>query len=245
MFARTPATSLETLAAACTLKTWDDGARLLSEGDPAAGIFVLTRGVVSVFLASPSGARIVLKVFHAPAVFGEAEALSGVPHLEHVDAQGPCEAIVIPTEDLLALMAEDPSTGLALSIDLSARLAIAIQNARSIAFDPATTRLANFLVECVAWARVVGREPAIALTQDDMAASLGLSRRSVAADIATWQREGVLERRGAWYVVRDLEALRRFSDPGHMGVNYRLSDRLAAVSARLEQRLASGQGRRR
>jgi predicted transcriptional regulator of viral defense system len=58
------------------------------------------------------------------------------------------------------------------------------------------------------------------LTQDDMAAALGVTRRAVAQEIARWTKLGVLDRDEGRYVVRQMGALSNEAATAHIGLVY-------------------------
>jgi CRP/FNR family transcriptional regulator, cyclic AMP receptor protein len=211
------------LVAGSTRRRYAQGERILSEGEPADRIFALEQGRVRVFHASPDGLEVLLKIFHAPAIFGEAEALSGAPYVENVDAVEPCEILVLPPSLLLDVLRADAAAAVEMLVDVASRLAIAAQNQKSLAFDPITVRLANYLVDLATFASSTNLE--LRITQDDMAAAVGATRRSIAKDVATWQHKGILVRRGDRYVIEDLEALRGFADDNHRGLSYSIAPR--------------------
>jgi CRP-like cAMP-binding protein len=245
IFAGVPPERLGRLVGRSTLRRYPRGARILSQGERADRIFALEQGTVRVYYAVQSGSQAEAKTFRAPAIFGEAEAFSGIAHLENVDALTPSEVLIMPVEDVLALLSEDAGASLALARDLAARLAVTIQNERSLALDPLTTRLANYLLDQAAsFGPCIAGQAHLLLSQDAMARALGVSRRTISENLAAWRREGVLERRGRRYVVRDLEVLRRYGERGHLGLTYSLSERLRTVEERLAEKVAAG-GRRR
>jgi CRP-like cAMP-binding protein len=231
VFAAASPNARERLVDASKLRTFAPGEPIIVEGQAAEQIYALEQGTVRVFHLSPKGDEVVVKLFGAPAVFGEAEALGGVPHQEHVSAVKACRILVMPLRAVVKLLRQEPECSIRLLVDVAARLAIAAYNEKSLAFNPLTIRLANYLLDYARWTNPPDAEEIhVDLTQDDMAAAVGGTRRSVAKDIIAWQQEGVLERRGRCYVVRDLEALRRYSDPGRLKLAYRLlDDRMAAL----------------
>ena len=237
VFQRLPEAALEQLLGESLLKQYDRGERLLSDGDVAEHLFALEHGRVRVFHTSPEGDEVVIKVFHAPAIFGEAEALAGIPFVENVDALEPSSALLMPIEAVLRLLAAYPACAVALLIDVATRLAIASQNQKSLAFDPATVRLANYLVDYASWFNPPGApELTIDLTQDDMAAAIGVTRRAVASDVTAWQKDGILERRKGRYLLRDPAALRRYATPHQLGIHYSLERRIAFLEKRVAVR---------
>jgi CRP-like cAMP-binding protein len=230
VFASLPGPLCARLVAAGERASFDEGDIVLSEGDTADRVFVLESGSVRVFHASPDdGLEVVLKVFRAPAIFGEAEALSSGVYVENVQTMERCEILVLPVEALLTVLREHAPTATALLVDVAARLAITAQHEKSLAFDPITVRLANYLVDYATWTNPEGEpRPLLRLTQDDMAAAVGATRRSIGKDVTAWQKERVLAREGPHYRVLDLDALRRFADRDRPRLHYTLERRKKA-----------------
>lgn len=230
IFAACSAEGRAALGAASRLLTVEPGEPVLRAGEPGERVFALLEGRVRVFHLSANGDEVVVKLFRAPAVFGEAEALSGLPYQEHVAAVDRSQILAMPRAALLRLLRAEHECAVRLLVDVARRLAIASYNEKSLAFHPATVRLASYLVDYVGWTCEPGAaELPLALTQDEMAAAIGVTRRSVAKDIAAWQQEGVLERRGGRYHVRDLAALQRYSDEQRLALAYDLDDLLSRI----------------
>jgi CRP-like cAMP-binding protein len=235
IFKRLAATEKARLVAASEQRRYERGEKILSEGELAEHVYLLAKGSARIFHAS-QGREIVIKVFRAPAVFGEAESLSRVPFLENVDALSPCEVLKMPIAAVLRALHSDVSAALVMLIDVSTRLAISSLNERSIAFDPVTVRLAKYLLDFGVWTNDPGApQLRIDLTQDDMAAALGVSRRAIASDMLAWQKEGLLERRGKHYVITNPTALGRYSAPQPFSLNYSLAERLPLIDEWLKR----------
>jgi CRP-like cAMP-binding protein len=224
VFAPAEAAARDCLVRRSSLRRYEADQLVLAEGEPSEQIFALVQGSVRVFHVSPCGDEVALKIFAAPAIFGEAEALSGIPYLEYVRTIDDVQLLVMPTEALLDFLRGEPECTVRMLMDVSARLAIAAYNEKSLAFNPATIRLANYLLDYASWTGSGAAELRVALNQDEMAAAIGVSRRSVAKDIIAWQKDGLLERQGADYLIRDPEALRRYADPERLGLVYSLED---------------------
>jgi CRP-like cAMP-binding protein len=232
----------QALAGHAATKHYVRGQLFWEAGSHAEELFALTRGVVRLFVRSGADEQ-VLSMFRAPALFGETEALSGIARLSYAEALSDCEVEVIPKDAFLRLVGSDSSVAMALSIDLASKMAIITAQLKSVAFDPITTRLANLLLDYVAWAVPRSAAPAICLTQDQMASALGVARRSVAEDLTLWRREGIIERRGKWYIIRNLAALRRYSDPASFGqMHQSLGARVTTIHQRLDEPAASKKG---
>ena len=225
IFSAASADSLERLVRGSRLRRYRAGQAVLTEGQPSQHIFALEQGAVRVFHMSPMGEEVALKLFRAPAIFGEAEAFSDIPYLEHVSAVEPSQILVMSPSAVLQLLRAEPECAVRMLVDVSTRLAIAAYNEKSLAFNPATIRLANYLLDYARWTNQPGSaELCLDLNQDQMAAAIGVTRRSIAKDIIAWQKEGVLCRRRGKYVILEPEILRRYSDPQRLGLAYSLED---------------------
>ena len=221
IFAQAPAAALTRLEQASTIRTCKPRERIIVEGQPARHIYALLDGAVRMFHQSEKGDAAAVMLLRAPAVFGEAEALAGVPYQEHAAAIVDSEVLEMPVGEVVRLLQSEPSCAVDMLVDVASRLAIAAYGGRSLAFNPLTVRLANYLLDYAGWTTPPGSSDLrVDLTQEEMAAAIGGTRRSVAKDMVAWQREGVIERRGRCYVIRDVEALRRYSDAGRLELAY-------------------------
>jgi CRP-like cAMP-binding protein len=235
LFAGVAAALLDGLIEASTLKRYKRGARVLSEGDPAS-VAALERGGLRVFHSAPGGQEVEVRTFVAPAIFGIEEALSGIPHLEDVEATQESEVLLMPTAEVLRLLEADPRCAIRILKDVATRFALTIRNEKSLVFAPATMRLANYLIESAVRSSDPGSHRLmVSLTQEQLSAAIGASRRSIATDMKRWLSAGILERHGRHYVVRNLEGLRRFADPRHLGVSHTAGQEIADLARRLER----------
>jgi CRP/FNR family cyclic AMP-dependent transcriptional regulator len=192
---------------------------VLRDGEQSGRIFVLLEGTVRVFHASPSGDEVTVKIFAAPAVFGEAESFARIPFVENVAALKPARVLVVSLATFVAYLVARPEAAIAMLADVSQRLAIAAYDEKSIAFHTITMRLANHLLD-LAELDPRGR---IRASQEQMAAAIGATRRSVAKDVAAWLRDGVLSRDRAGYRIADLARLRTFADETRLALTHRMS----------------------
>ena len=130
-----------------------------------------------------------------------------MPHIENVAAmEDGTEILAVPRAVFLELIERDPRVTLALLHDTCAKLAMASHNQKALACQDVRTRLATFLVSYAMFdgAPRGATEVRICapLTQDDMAAALGVTRRAVAQEIARWTKLGVLDREPVGAVLR-------------------------------------------
>jgi CRP-like cAMP-binding protein len=225
VFAKADERQLEALRAAARAVRYRPGERVLREGEPADRVYVLVEGRVRIYHISAGGEEVVVTLMSAPAIFGEAEAFSGIAHLEYVDAVDDCVILVCPAAAMLRFFRDDSWASYAFMVDLSKRLAVASYNERSFSFHPSTVRLANYLIDYARWTNEQRKTPpwVINLSQKQMAAAVGITRRSVAKDIAVWKAEGIVRVAKDHYQLDHLEALARYADPERLSILYQMS----------------------
>lgn len=108
------------LCAGLPKRTLRDGEVLVDEGTPSTGaLYVLVEGELEI--VKEGGIRITT-VADPGALFGEISLLLGVPHTATVRALGPAEVLVMA--DGNAILASNPTLGLALARLLARRLAL-------------------------------------------------------------------------------------------------------------------------
>lgn len=204
-------------------KTYAPGELLLREGASELFCFFLMSGSVKVFYTSPDGLEVVVKVFGAPAVFGEMECTTGIPYLESVVAVERAKALRVPASVLQRALETSHALSLNLLRDLSARLCIAAQNENALAFLPVGVRLANLLLTYVRLYGVPvegGTLIRVKLSQDELANGLGVARKSVSRTFKAWQEQGLVTKRAGCLVVSDVEALASLGS-GHLDIGHR------------------------
>ncbi|HET9718459.1 MAG TPA: MFS transporter [Solirubrobacteraceae bacterium] len=135
LFAGASRPILERLAGAAESVTFEPGATIVREGDPADAVYVLAEGEVSVSARGESGAdERPIRDMQAPTFFGEIGVLEGIPRTASVTALTPCRCERIDGDMLLdALLASPPST----SLMEQARSRLAITHpSRRLVYEP-------------------------------------------------------------------------------------------------------------
>ena len=216
IFARTGAEKLDHLAALAEVVSYDKEQRILEEGDASEHLFVLIKGVVGVFYSSEDGVDVLVKIFGAPAVFGEMELIFGQPRQEYVECFEPCIAARLPAKDFMRYMRADADACYVMLKDVASRLAIAAYNERALAFLDANTRLAGLFLsflEAYGQRTEQGVTLRIKLTYEMLARCLGVTVRSIDRAMTEWAKEGWLTKNRGTYTFHDLEKLEDKADP--------------------------------
>ena len=106
------------------------------------------------------------------------------------------------------------------------RLCIAAQNERSLAFNPVERRLANMLyAHATLFGLPVpeGTMIRVPLSQDALAQSLGVARRSVTRALARWNQEGLISKNQGRFVITDMKKLASVCDTQELHIAYTLA----------------------
>ena len=216
IFAGVDETKLARLIDRAEVVSFEKDGRILEEGDASEHLFVLIQGVVGVFYSSADGVDVLVKIFGAPAVFGEMELIFGQPRQEYVECFEPCIAARLPAKTFMDFMRNDPHACYVMLKDVSSRLAIAAYNERALAFLDANTRLAGLFLsflEAYGERTDAGITLRIKLTYEMLARCLGVTVRSIDRAMTEWAKEGWLTKNRGTYTFHDLEKLEDKADP--------------------------------
>ena len=115
--------TLAELVAHAEVRSFADGARLVSELESGADVFVIISGAVEVSVEPRQGEREVLRVLQAGSAFGEMSSLTGELRSATVIAQGKVRALVIADAEFDRLRDRRPEVAVALVAILAQRIA--------------------------------------------------------------------------------------------------------------------------
>ncbi len=198
---------------------------VLRMGEPPTHAFFLAEGTVRVF--HRRGRReILVKLFRAPALFGEMEVLCDIPFLEYVTTLERSHLLRVPAQAFRFLVKQQRSFAAALVEDLSARLCIATVNERSLMFDDVEARVIDLLCDYAALYSAEVLDPKI--NQRSLASDLGVSRKAVAAAFASLQRGGLVKKVGRTWRL-DMASLRQKRTRA-LALGYALDEKIGATT---------------
>ncbi len=111
------------IAKTCTERQYAAGAVLMQEGEPGAGLFILTEGKVRVTQSAGAGnPPRDIATLEAGEVLGEMALLDDLPRSATVTAIEPSRCLLIPVWDFRAALRESPEIAIKLLAQLSRRL---------------------------------------------------------------------------------------------------------------------------
>lgn len=225
VFSTTDAATRDRLFASARVVEVDPGESILNESSASTHLFALMHGTAGVFYTSGEGVSVLVKIFGAPAVFGEMELLAELDRLESVEAFEPCTVVVVPRAEVLDLWQTSAPAAYAMLNDVSRRLCVAAYNERALAFQDVGTRLAgllsSFFDACGTErdeASGGGERLRIKLTYETLARCLGATTRSIDRTLGQWRKEGWLERDRGFLAVSSRKALEQRAAPERLAL---------------------------
>ena len=201
----------EALLTAGRRRRFPKGASLFYEGEDSSHVVVVLSGQVKVSTVSDSGREALLAVAGPGEVLGELSALDRRPRSATVTALEPVDAAVVATRAFENFLADHPRAAVQLLLLISRRLREADRLRAEFSLG-AESRVAGRLLELVhdyGKATDDGIEITLSLTQDDMAAWVGITREAVARALRSLRERGVITTGRRKIVVRDEAALRQ------------------------------------
>jgi CRP/FNR family transcriptional regulator len=172
------------------LRLFQRGEILFWEGDPCAGLHIISRGSVKLFKTSPHGRELIINVFEEGATFNEVPVFDERENPVNVAALEECEVWVIEADVIRETMAKHPEMCAAIIMNLTQNLRMLVDKVEELSFYQVTNRLAR-LISQLPEAQLVG-ETSQRITQDQMAARLGTVREVVARSLRELERSGAI-----------------------------------------------------
>ncbi len=225
LFAGASEASLAGLRAGSSTHRYRAEERIIAEGDDSDVVYLLESGRVGVFYSSERGVDVLVKVFSAPAVFGEMEIFFDLPRLEYVEAFDDVTVTRITKASFLAFLEAEHAVCLALLRDVAARLCISAYNERALVFLAVEQRLAALLLTFADAYGVADGDGVVLdtkLTYERLAQCLGVAEKSVERAIGKWIDEGWLRREKKRYRIAELSQLEARTDPERLSLHARL-----------------------
>lgn len=188
------------------------GQVIFSEGEPSEHLYVVRRGRVRIFVASPHGDELTLAVLVPGDTMGELSIIDGEARSAGAQAVDATELLALPAADVRAAFEAEPALLMAVAGELAAIVRRLTGGTADLVFLDLPRRLAKLIV-AEARPRPDGAIRLEAgMTQSGIAARLGVTRQSLNRALSGLTRRGWISAADGGYVVHDLAALRRFAD---------------------------------
>ena len=210
LFANLSAEHLARLAGLARMHRYARERAIFNEGDPGTALYMIAKGRVKISQSSPDGKERTLVLLGAGDVFGELALLDGDPRSADAVVVEDAELLVVPREEFLSFVMQQPQVAMSLLVVLTKRLRHTNLLVHDAAFFDVRGRLARALLDL---ARAEGAtEPGGAmvcpkLTQSELASIVGVTRESINKWLRYYERSGILARRRGRLVILNPQRL--------------------------------------
>jgi CRP-like cAMP-binding protein len=210
LFSKLSAKHIDRLAACIVGKSVPRATSIFVKGDPGSSLFAICQGTVKISVPSVDGHDAVFNVMGKGDIFGEIALLDGRPRTADAIAVTDCELFIIERRDFLPLVREEPDIALKLIEILCDRVRRTTEQAENLMFLHLPGRLAKALLRMADGDRRAC-ERKVAVTQKDLANSIGMSRESTNRQLRIWEeQEWVRLERNAIFILQ-VNALERIA----------------------------------
>jgi CRP/FNR family cyclic AMP-dependent transcriptional regulator len=183
--------TIERVAALATRRSYDDGATVFLRGDPGDSLFGVMTGRVRISASRPGGKEVFLNVMEPGDAFGEIALLDGSPRTATATTLARSELMIIRREQFFALLQAEPQLATHLIQLLCKRVRWTAEQMEDSALLGAPAKIAKRLLSL---ASLHGRETPdgtrLAISQEELAQFLSLSRQIVNQHFQTWKGKG-------------------------------------------------------
>ena len=165
-----------------------------------------------IYVPSSQGADLTLAVLGPSNFFGDLSLLDGRPRSASASALTETSVVALERSDFVALVRSRPEAAMSVLATVASRLRDTDEMASDLAFLDVGGRLAKKLLDLAATNGVKRRDGVLldmALTQEELANMIGVTRESVNRNLSLFRRIGLIGKEGRRFILRDPESLRQ------------------------------------
>jgi CRP-like cAMP-binding protein len=191
LFRGLPQKTIDRVAALATRRSYDEGAIIFMRGDPGDSLCGVVTGRVRISASRAGGKEVFLNIMEPGDAFGEIALLDGSPRTATATAMARTELTIIPRDAFFALLRTEAQLAEHLIQLLCKRVRWTAEQMEDSALLSVPAKIAKRLLSL---ARVHGRESPegvrLAISQEELAQFLGLSRQIVNQHLQAWRGKG-------------------------------------------------------
>lgn len=212
VFGGLDAFTLQHLAAKTGTRRYRKGQLICHQGEPGDSLFVLSQGLVKIFVSSDEGQDMVVAILAPTGVFGELALIDGGPRSASALALQPTNLLTIARTTFLEFLRDHPSLADALLRSLGGMVRSMLERASDLVFLDLQGRVAKVLLQLAAFGGsevVAGVVVDLGLTQSDLASMVGGSRPTVNQILRAFEDRGYIAVHGRRIILDRPDLLRR------------------------------------
>lgn len=205
LFAHWPQDALAPLRKAADFRRYVRGETIAEREDPVCGLWIVASGSVTCHRSTPNGKYFLESIFWPGSVVGLTPAIDGWPMPFSHMARRDCQVVFVPRAAFLAATRESGRME-DVVVFMALRARVGYESVFTICAESLSVRVAKFLAYLPRRSLFVSEGPPgspgwidpapIDLTQDELAAMLGISRQTLNRALGPFLRSGIVVRDG-------------------------------------------------
>jgi len=192
LFRGLPQKTIDRVAALATRRVYEEGTIVFMRGDPGDSLCGVVTGRVRISASRAGGKEVFLNIMEPGDAFGEIALLDGSPRTATATAMSRAELTILQRDAFMGLLRSEPQLAEHLIQLLCKRVRWTAELMEDSALLSVPAKLAKRLLSL---ATVHGRAspegaPRLAISQEELAQFLGLSRQIVNQHLQAWRAKG-------------------------------------------------------
>lgn len=196
------AEDLQGILKCVSLREYERGEMLFTEGEESDGLHIVESGCVKIYRLSPHGRQYIVRILMEGDTFNEVSIFDGKGNPVNAEALEDSRLWVVEAACVRQLAHSNPEFAQKVIENFSRNLRHLVQSVSEMAFYQVTHRLARLLLELQ-----TNEQGAMRLTQDQIAARLGTVREVVARSLKELERSGAIQVAHRHILITDAKAL--------------------------------------
>ncbi|HJS56761.1 MAG TPA: Crp/Fnr family transcriptional regulator [Vicinamibacteria bacterium] len=200
------------LAPVASVRSFEKGATIFSEGDPSDFLYTILKGRVKVVKMIPSGKEVILEIFGAGDPVGAVVAYEGRPYPASAVALESGSMLLVRRAPFFALLETHPSLARGFMLGLTHRIVELTRRIPEMAGGRVETRFAHLflkLADKMGRPGAEGIEIPMALSRQDLADLTGTTIETSIRVMSRWSKEGLVRTERSGFVVLDRAVLEK------------------------------------
>jgi CRP-like cAMP-binding protein len=210
LFRRLTPDDRQRLAAVATVRDFDKGATLFSEGEGSDLLYTVVTGRVKVFKTTPRGTDVILELFGPGDPVGAVAVYESRAYPASAVALEPTTCLLIPRHAFFSLLETYPTMVRGLLVGLTHRLVELTNRLTELSGGRIEGRLARFflkLAQDIGQSRADGTFIGLVLSRQELADMIGTTIETSIRIMSRWGKDEIVRTEKDGFVVVDRAAL--------------------------------------
>jgi CRP-like cAMP-binding protein len=202
------------LAAVATVRDFEKGSTLFSEGDGSDFLYVVATGHVKVFKTTARGSDVILELFGPGDAVGAVAVYESRPYPASAVALEPTTCMLVPRQAFFSLLENHPTLVRGLLVGLTHRLVELTNRLAELTGGRIEARLARFFLKLatdMGQQRADGVFIALVLSRQELADMIGTTIETTIRIMSRWGKEEIVRTEKDGFVVANRKALEALS----------------------------------